>query len=135
MAFLAAGALGLARSTLRGASTAIDAAMIILGSGLIAGVLIAIPYANVGVGDAMSAARVGYVVRDVLVFAVAIHVAAAVRWSPSVVLFVTGVLGFVVYDVLLRVGRIQGQRWTGTAIDVPWLVFSPGSAAPHWSAR
>ena len=70
-----------------------------------------------------------------LMLAAAIHVAAAVRRNPSVVLFVTGLLGLAVFDVLFRVGRIQGQRWTGTAIDVPWLVFSPGSAARHWSAR
>ena len=71
LVLLIAGALGLARSTLRGASAAIDAAIIVLGSGLIGGILIAIPYANVpGVGDLWRSVRVAYVFRDVVVLAI-----------------------------------------------------------------
>ena len=127
LVLLAVGALGLVRSTLRGASAAIDAAIVVLGSGLIAGVVIAIPYATVpGVGAVRGAIRSGYALRDVLLLAVAIYLATAVRWSYSVVLFLAGFGGFLVYDVAFRVGRIHDERWTGTAISVPWSVFFAG---------
>jgi diguanylate cyclase (GGDEF)-like protein/PAS domain S-box-containing protein len=127
LVFLAVGALGLVRSTLRGASAAIDAAIVILGSGLIAGVVIAIPYATVPeVGAVRGAIRSGYALRDVLVLAVAIYLATAVRWSYSLALFLTGFGGFLVYDVAFRVGRLHDERWTGTAISVPWSVFFAG---------
>jgi diguanylate cyclase (GGDEF)-like protein/PAS domain S-box-containing protein len=122
---LIAGALGLVRSTLRGASAAIDAAIIVLGAGLIGGILIAIPYANVaGVGDLWGAVRVAYVFRDVVVIAIAFHVATAVRWNRSVRWVLTGLFGLVVYDVLFRVAQMHGHWLAGTAIDVGWLLFS-----------
>jgi diguanylate cyclase (GGDEF)-like protein/PAS domain S-box-containing protein len=127
---LMTGALGLARSTLHGASTAIDAAIIVLGAGLLGGILIAIPYANTpGVGDLWRTVRVGYVFRDVLVLAVAIHVATAVRWNRSVKWLLAALVGLVAYDVLFRLGRIHGEWLAGTSIDLVWLLFSVGVGA------
>ena len=122
---LIAGALGLVRSTLRGASAAIDAAIIVLGAGLIGGILIAIPYANVpGVGDLWRAVRVAYVFRDVVVIAIAFHLATAVRWNRSVRWVLAGLFGLVAYDVVFRLARIHGEWMAGTSIDVLWLLFS-----------
>src|SRR5258708_21427824 len=109
LVLLIAGALGLVRSTLRGASAAIDAAIIVLGSGLIGGILIAIPYANEpGVGDLWRSVRVPYVFRDVVVLALAIHLATPVRWHRSVKWLLAALFGLVAYDVLFRLGRIHG---------------------------
>ncbi len=125
LVLLIAGALGIARSTLRGASAAIDAAIIVLGAGLIGGILIAIPYASVpGVGDLWRAVRVAYVFRDVVVLAIAFHLATAVRWNRSVKWLLAGLFGLVGYDVLFRVGRIHGEWLAGTWVDVMWLLFS-----------
>jgi diguanylate cyclase (GGDEF)-like protein len=130
LAALIVGALGLARSTLRGASAAIDAAIIVLGSGLIGGILIAIPYANVtGVGDLWRAVRVAFVFRDVVVLAIAIHLATAVRWNRSVNWLLAALSGFVAYDVLFRLGRIHGEWLAGTSIDLLWLLFAIGIGA------
>jgi diguanylate cyclase (GGDEF)-like protein len=130
LALLVAGALGLARSTLRGASTAIDAAIIVLGAGLIGGILIAIPYAGApGVGDLWRTVRVGYVFRDVLVLALAIHLATAIRWNRSVRWLLAALFGLVAYDVLFRLGRIHGEWLAGSSIDLVWLLFSVGIGA------
>jgi len=130
LVLLIAGALGLARSTLRGASAAIDAAIIVLGAGLIGGILIAIPFANLpGVGDLWRAVRVAYVFRDVVVLAVGIHLATAVRWNRSVKWLLAAIFGLVAYDVLFRLGRIHGEWLAGTSVDLMWLLFSVGIGA------
>jgi diguanylate cyclase (GGDEF)-like protein/PAS domain S-box-containing protein len=130
LVLLMTGALGLARSTLRGASTAIDAAIIVLGASLIGGILIAIPYASTpGVSDLWRTVRVGYVFRDVLVLALAIHLATAIRWNRSVKWFLASLLGLVAYDVLFRLGRIHGEWLAGTSVDLVWLLFSVGIGA------
>ena len=130
LVLLIAGALGLARSTLRGASAAIDAAIIVLGSGLIGGILIAIPYASApGVGDLWRSVRVAYVFRDVIVLALAIHLATAVRWNRSVKWLLTALFGLVAYDVLFRLGRIHGEWLQGTSVDLVWLLFTVGIGA------
>jgi diguanylate cyclase (GGDEF)-like protein len=130
LVLLVAGALGLARSTLRGASAAIDAAIIVLGSGLIGGILIAIPYASApGVGDLWRSVRVAYVFRDVVVLALAIHLATAVRWNRSVKWLLTALFGLVAYDVLFRLGRIHGEWLDGTSFDLVWLLFTVGIGA------
>ncbi len=130
LVLLIAGALGLARSTLRGASAAIDAAIIVLGSGLIGGILIAIPYASApGVGDLWRSVRVAYVFRDVVVLALAIHLATAVRWNRSVKWLLSALFGLVAYDVLFRLGRIHGEWLQGTSIDLVWLLFTVGIGA------
>jgi diguanylate cyclase (GGDEF)-like protein/PAS domain S-box-containing protein len=129
LGLLAVGTMALAPSTLHGASATIDLAIIVLGAGLLAGVLIAIPYASrPGGGDLWRAARIGYVFRDVLVLAVIIHIATSVRWSRSVAWLLAGLSGLVVYDVLLRLGRLHGESLTGTAVDLLWLLFFVGIA-------
>ncbi|HKE63156.1 MAG TPA: EAL domain-containing protein [Micromonosporaceae bacterium] len=127
---LASGALRLARSTLRGAPAAIDAAIILLGAGLLAGVLIAIPDAGgPGVGDLWRTVRVGFVFRDVLLLAIVVHLATALRWSRSLAFLMVGLSSLVGYDVLVRVGRMRGDWWQGTAFDLLWMVFYIGVAA------
>jgi diguanylate cyclase (GGDEF)-like protein len=138
MVALTAGLLTLVRSTLRGASAAIDSAIIVLGTGLLGAVLIAIPYASTpGGNDLWSTVRVAYVARDVLILAAGIHIATAVRLTRSVVWMLAGLLGLLVYDVLFRVGRIHGEWLGGTAIDIGWLLFfaAVGAAALTPSMR
>ncbi|HEY7177235.1 MAG TPA: sensor domain-containing diguanylate cyclase, partial [Micromonosporaceae bacterium] len=126
---LVTGGLWLASSTLRSVSAAIDIAIILLGAGLLAGVLIAVPYADrPGLGDLWRTVRIGYVFRDVLVLALVIHLATAVRWSRSLAWLVMGLSGLVVYDVLFRLGRIRGESVAGTPIDLVWMLFFAGVA-------
>ena len=119
-----AGIGGLARWAVRGATALIDTAIIALGVGLLFGVLIAIPYASTpDIGQVWAGVRVGYVVRDVLLVAVVVHLATAVRWTSSLALIVTGTAGLVGYDMLFRLGRIRGEYLAGTAIDLGWMSF------------
>jgi diguanylate cyclase (GGDEF)-like protein/PAS domain S-box-containing protein len=121
---LVVGMLGLARLRAHGAPAVIDAAVIVLGAGLLASILIAIPYASTpGIGSLWGGVRVAYVLRDVLILAVAVHFATAVRWSVSVLLTLLGVLSLLVYDVLFRIGRIHGEYLLHTPIDLGWLLF------------
>jgi diguanylate cyclase (GGDEF)-like protein/PAS domain S-box-containing protein len=119
-----AGVGGLARWAVRGATALIDTAIIALGAGLLFGVLIAIPYASTpDIGQVWAGVRVGYVVRDVLLVAVVVNLAIAVRWTSSLALLVTGTAGLVGYDMLFRLGRIRGEYLAGTAIDLGWVWF------------
>jgi diguanylate cyclase (GGDEF)-like protein/PAS domain S-box-containing protein len=127
---LVGGLLGLARWRAQGIPALVDTAIILLGSGLLASILIAIPYASApGIGSLWAGVRVAYVLRDVLVLGVAVHFVTAVRWSVSVLLTWLGVLSLVVYDVLFR--RILGDYLFYTPIDLIWLLFfaAVGAAA------
>jgi diguanylate cyclase (GGDEF)-like protein/PAS domain S-box-containing protein len=119
-----AGIGGLARWAVRGATALIDTAIIALGAGLLFGVLIAIPYASTpDIGQVWAGVRVGYVLRDVILVAVVVHLATAVRWTSSLALLVTGTAGLVGYDMLFRLGRMRGEYLAGTAIDLGWVWF------------
>jgi diguanylate cyclase (GGDEF)-like protein/PAS domain S-box-containing protein len=119
---LVAATVGLARSTFRGASAAIDCAIIILGAGLIGGIAIALPYAHAATG-VVGVIRVVYVFRDVVFFAIVIHLATALRWTWSVAALLAGLLGFVTYDSLYRLARARGERLSGSAIDLGLIAF------------
>jgi diguanylate cyclase (GGDEF)-like protein/PAS domain S-box-containing protein len=119
---LIAATAGLARSTFRGVSAAIDCAIIVLGAGLIGGIAIALPYASAATG-VVGTVRVLYVLRDVLIFAIVIHLATALRWTWSVAALLGGLLGFVTYDSLFRLARAHGERLSGTATDLGLIAF------------
>ncbi|HEY9484067.1 MAG TPA: EAL domain-containing protein, partial [Micromonosporaceae bacterium] len=114
--------VGLARSTFRGVSAAIDLAIIVLGAGLIGGIVIALPYAGAADG-VVGAIRVSYVLRDVVIFAIAVHLATALRWTWSVAALLGGLLGFVTYDALYRFARAQSERPSGAIIDLGLIAF------------
>ena len=119
---LVAATVGLARSTFRGVSAAIDCAIIVLGAGLIGAIAIALPYANAATG-VVGTVRVLYVLRDVLIFAIVIHLATALRWTWSVAALLGGLLGFVTYDSLFRLARAHGERLSGAAVDLGLIAF------------
>ena len=114
--------VGLARSAFRGVSAAIDFAIIVLGAGLIAGIVIALPYASAADG-VVGAVRVSYVLRDVVIFALAVHLGTALRWTWSVAALLGGLLGFVTYDALYRLARTRGERLSGATIDLGLVAF------------
>ncbi len=114
--------VGLARSTFRGVSAAIDFAIIVLGAGLIGGIVVALPYASAADG-VVGAVRASYVLRDVVIFALAVHLATALRWTWSVAALLGGLLGFVTYDVLYRLARTRGERLSGDTIDLGLIAF------------
>ncbi|HZD97289.1 MAG TPA: hypothetical protein VE132_03900, partial [Micromonosporaceae bacterium] len=119
---LVAAMVGLARSTFRGVSAAIDGAIIVLGAGLIGAIAIALPYANATTG-VVGTVRVLYVLRDVLIFAIVVHLATALRWTWSVAALLGGLLAFVTFDSLSRLARAHGERLSGTALDVGLIAF------------
>jgi diguanylate cyclase (GGDEF)-like protein len=114
--------VGLARSTFRGVSAAIDFAIILLGAGLIGGIVVALPYAS-AVDGVVGAVRASYVLRDVVIFAIAVHLATALRWTWSVAALLGGLLGFITYDLLYRSARARGERLSGAAIDLGLIAF------------
>jgi diguanylate cyclase (GGDEF)-like protein/PAS domain S-box-containing protein len=119
---LVAATVGLARSTFRGVSAAIDGAIIVLGAGLIGAIAIALPYANAATG-VVGTVRVLYVLRDVLIFAIVVHLATALRWTWSVAALLGGLLAFVTSDSLFRLARAHGERLSGTALDLGLIAF------------
>jgi len=130
LAALVTGILGLARSALRAVSTVIDIAIIMLGAGLLFGILIAIPYAGEpGIGALWATVRVAYVARDVVMLALLAYIGLAGGRGPSSILVQAGLLGFVVSDVLFRLGRIRGEWLLATPIDAGWLLFAAAVGA------
>jgi diguanylate cyclase (GGDEF)-like protein/PAS domain S-box-containing protein len=129
---LLAALLGLARLRGRGRLQLIDAAILLLGAGLLAGVLIALPYATAAdIPTIQALARVGYVLRDVLILTAAVHLVTSVRWTATVALIFAGTVGFLTQDLLFRIARIRGELLIGTVVDLGWLFFfaSVGAAA------
>ncbi|HEX6870316.1 MAG TPA: EAL domain-containing protein, partial [Micromonosporaceae bacterium] len=119
-----AGLLGLARGTTRDRAALVDAAILLLGAGLLAFILIAVPYAAAaGQGATAPGIRVAYVIRDVLILAATAHLATRVRWSRSVALIVAGVAGLLTYDALLRLALARGVVLFGTSVELGWLLL------------
>ena len=117
------GHVGLARSTFRGVSAAIDFAIIVLGAGLIGAIVIALPYANAATG----------VVGAVRVLLCPPRRSSYSRsWSISRPLFAghgrsrrfsVDCSDFVTYDSLYRLARAHGERLSGAAIDLGLIAF------------
>ena len=122
LVLIVAALLGLSRSVLHRSSAAIDGAIILLGAGLIGGLTVAVPYAHAATGI-VAAVRVAYVLRDVVIFALVVHLATALRLSRSVSALLLGMFSFVTYDVIYRIGRSRGVRVTGDVLDVGLLAF------------
>ena len=124
LGFLIAGIRGLATSNVHGRVAVIDAAVILLSTGLLAGTFVALQLASMpGLDRFHSYISVGYVLRDVIIVAVMINFVTAVRWSASVLLLVLGVGGLIANDALFRVSRIDGP-WVPTGpLALSWLVF------------
>lgn len=124
LVLLIAGVLGLARPTLRGIAGAIDGAVIILGAGGAAVILLAVPYAGApGIGRVWASLRIAYVLGDGLILAAGLLVVTAASRRRSVLLVCAGMTGLLVYDVLYRIGVSHGVYLSGSAIDLGWLLF------------
>jgi hypothetical protein len=126
------GLIGMTRSADRDLTAVIDVAILLLGAGLLATILIAVPYAvTPDLPGIQAVARVLFVARDVILLAAVAYLATYVRWNGSVALLVSGVAGFLTYDVVLRLGRIRGAILEGTAVELGWLFFAAawGAAA------
>jgi hypothetical protein len=63
---------------------AVDIAVVVLGTGLLAWVVVAGPWTAHHITDLQTAVRIGYVTRDVLLLAALVWLLAAVRWNASV---------------------------------------------------
>ena len=129
---LIAGVIGLTRPTAGGLPGAIDAAIIALGAGLAATIVIAIPYSRLPGPTALYVGvRIAYVLRDVLILAAALLLITAARRNRSVLLLFLGLMGLLVYDVFFRVQMIRGVFLSGTPIDAARLGFyvAVGAAA------
>jgi diguanylate cyclase (GGDEF)-like protein/PAS domain S-box-containing protein len=124
LGFLIAGIRGLATSNVHGRVAVIDAAVILLSTGLLAGTFVALQLASTpGLDRFHSYISVGYVLRDVIIVAVMVNFVTAVRWSASILLLVLGVGGLIANDALFRVSRIDGP-WVPTGpLALSWLVF------------
>lgn len=123
--FLVAGVVGLARFGPRDLIAVIDIAVLLLGTGLLVGVLLAVPYALTPDLPAIQAtARVFSVARDVLVFALFVHVSTSERWNRSMALLFGGAGAFFAYDLALRLGLIHGVVLQGTAVELGWFLFA-----------
>src|SRR5688572_5206634 len=69
-----AGILGLARSAPRDLSAVVDVSILLLGTGLLVGVLVAVPYAlTPDLPGIQAAARIFFVARDVVLLAATVH--------------------------------------------------------------
>ncbi len=126
------GLIGLARTAERDFTAVIDVAILLLGAGLLAAVIIAIPYAvTPDVPTIQAATRVLFVARDVLLLAAVVHLVRSARWNGSIALLVSGVGGFLTYGAVLRLARIHGAILEGTAVELGWLFFAAawGAAA------
>jgi diguanylate cyclase (GGDEF)-like protein len=119
------GVIGLARSAPRDLTAVVDVTILLLGTGLLAGVLLAVPYALTPDLPAVQAtARVLFVARDVVLLAAIVHFATSERWNGSVGLLVVGVVGFLTYDAAYRFALIRGVLLQGTGLDLCWLLFA-----------
>ena len=124
LACLTAGLLGLSRYSVRSRTGFIDAAVIVLTAGVLAGILIGVPYAGVrGLNHLQGTVRLAFVLRDVIIFAALINLVTVVRWSVSVLLLCTGVAGLLGYGVLFRLAFAHGNSLSGTPIDLAWILF------------
>ena len=102
----------------------IDAAIVVVGSGLLAWAVVVQPWtANHALATAHSVARIAYVLRDVLILAALFRLVSAVKWSGAVALLTIGTIGLLVYDTLFRIGLIHDQWLWVSPIDIGWLTF------------
>jgi diguanylate cyclase (GGDEF)-like protein/PAS domain S-box-containing protein len=132
LVFLIAGFFGLAKSNVHGRVALIDATIVILGAGLVAGLFIALPYARrPGLTGLEVAVRDGYMLRDVIILAVLINFVTAVRWSSSALLLTIGVVALLSYDATVRLGQDNGTWAAGNPALLLWLLFlvAMGAAA------
>ncbi len=124
LVLLVAGIRGLARSSVHGRVAVIDAAVVLLGVGLLGGAVVVMGSGEVpGLAGLVSYAGVGYLLRDVIIVAVMISFVTAVRWNTSVLLLVLSVAGLLANDALFRVSRIDGDWVPSGPLALCWLVF------------
>ena len=124
LVFLIAGLLGLAKPNVHGPVALIDATIVILGAGLVAGLFVALPYARrPGLTGLEVAVRDAYMLRDIVILAVLINFVTAVRWSSSTVLLAIGVGALLSYDATVRLGQAYGTWAAGSPALLLWLLF------------
>jgi diguanylate cyclase (GGDEF) domain len=123
--FTVAGVVGLARPAPRDLAAVVDVAILVLGTGLLVGVLIAVPFAlTPDLPGLQAAARVFFVARDVVLLAATIHMATSQRWNAPLGLLVAGIAGLLTSDVLFSLATVRGILTEGNAIELGWLAFA-----------
>src|SRR5690606_13011565 len=71
-----------------------------------------------------AAARVSFVVRDVVLLAATIHMATSQRWNGPLALLVAGIAGLLTSDVLFSLATVRGILMENSAIELGWLAFA-----------
>jgi diguanylate cyclase (GGDEF)-like protein/PAS domain S-box-containing protein len=102
---------------------AVDIAVVVLGTGLLAWVVVAGPWTTRDITDLRTAVRIGYVTRDVLLLAALTWLVAAVRWSASLGLLTASLVSLFAYDGLLRLDFIRNVDIRGTPLELLWMAF------------
>jgi diguanylate cyclase (GGDEF)-like protein len=119
------GVVGLARPARRDLTAVIDVAILVLGTGLLVGLLIAVPFAvTPDLPGVQAAARIFFVARDVVLVAATVHVATSQRWNGSLGLLVAGIVGLLTSDLLYSLATVRGVLFDDTVIELGWLAFA-----------
>ncbi len=114
---LAVATRALATSQMPRAPAVIDATIVILGLWLL-NLVVANPP-----GDAWPATRFAYFARDVLVLAVGLQLATAFRRYLSARLLALGLIGLLVFDILVGLQRVDDVAVPPTTIDLNAAIF------------
>lgn len=118
------GVVGLAGALPRDLTDAVDVTILMLGTGLFVGVLVAVPYAlSPDLPAIQATARILFVARDVLLLAAIVHAATSNWRNASMALLTSGVVAFLTFDTLYRIRLIHGVVVHGSGIEVGWLLF------------
>ncbi|MBX6749311.1 MAG: EAL domain-containing protein [Micromonosporaceae bacterium] len=123
--FMIVGVIGLARPAPRDLTAVVDVAILVLGTGLLVGVLIAVPFAlTPDLPGLQAAARIFFVARDVLLLAATIHMATSQRWNGALGLLVAGIASLLTSDVLFSLATVRGDVAEDNATELGWLAFA-----------
>ena len=119
------GVVGLARPAHRDLTAVVDVAILLLGTGLLVGILIAVPFAvTPDLPGLQAAARVFFVARDLVLLAATIHMATSQRWNASLGLLVVGIAALLTTDALFSLATVRGALVADAILGLGWLVFA-----------
>jgi len=119
------GIVGLARSAPRDLSAVVDVTILLLGTGLLAGVLVAIPFAMTpGLPGIQAAIGVFFVARDVALLAAFLHFSTSDRWNGATLLLVGGAGSLLAYDFIFSRELVSGVVPSATWVELCWLLFA-----------
>jgi diguanylate cyclase (GGDEF)-like protein len=122
---LIVGVVGLARRARRDLTAVVDVAILVLGTGLLVGVLVAVPFAVTPDLPAIQAgARIFFVARDVVLLAATIHLVTSQRWNGPLGLLAVGIVGLLASDLLFSLATVRGMLVAATTTGLGWLIFA-----------